>query len=814
MAFDRTTLFTISAATFVLLANAVFGFANAKHLEGESFWEIIRFQVVATAIALAVIALTFVLVRRSRRAGAVAEAEHQRLAEYNRLLLESTGEGIFGIDLQGMCTFINGAGAALLGSNAAEWMGKHMHTLTHHTKPDGMPYLSEKCPILLAMTRGEGCRIDRELFWRLDGTSFPVEYSAFPIRVDNVICGTVVSFTDITQRKEAERELVVARAEAEQSQERAEFANRAKSQFLANMSHELRTPLNAVIMYSELLEEEAEDRGLASFKDDLVKIHNAGRHLLSLVNGVLDLSKIEVGRMDLALESIDVRKLVQEILTTIAPLFDKRGNRVEVQVDDQAATMQADLTKVRQILFNLLSNANKFAEDSVVRLSVRRTAATEAERTAALERRTAIVPPTSEGPTGGSDESNDVRSNVDEYVEFVVEDSGVGMSEMQLDRLFRPFAQAETTTARDYGGTGLGLAISQGFCELMHGSIEVTSQLYVGSRFIVRLPQVVTSLEHERSDKSPRSTAEALRPASQAINRLNETSVSAANSDLISSNSSAQQGTETTEARESAFRLHRPVLIIDDDPAVRDVVTRALTSDGIKVISASDGEEGLALARSERPALIFLDVLMPKTDGWSVLATLKSDAGLRDIPVVMLSILNDAEFGYMLGASDFLNKPVDRDQIQKAVEKLCLPETPDAVALIVDDDSATREVISRTLQKIGWQTLEASDGQIAIDLLKSSPSSPRLILLDLMMPNMNGFEFLLQFRLLELVPTPAIVILTSLDLTAEERGLLNGNVERILQKGLFSRQQLLSEIRRIASSVLPVIASSKDAAAH
>jgi CheY-like chemotaxis protein len=448
--------------------------------------------------------------------------------------------------------------------------------------------------------------------------------------------------------------------------------------------------------------------------------------------------------------------MIHEISGGMQPLFAKRNNRLEIKVDDNVSTMRADLTKIRQILFNLLSNANKFTEHGLVRCHVR---ARKLETTQA----------SAAGSPAGQ------ASQQTEQIEFEIQDSGIGMTDEQISRLFKPFAQAETTTARDYGGTGLGLAISQRFCELMRGSISVTSQLHAGSRFTVRLPREVP--EYVLEEAPPLLTeAKPVAKPSRIVGDL------------------------------AADLEKRPVLVIDDDPAVRDVVTRALLSDGMQVIAASDGEQGLQLARSAHPALIFLDVLMPKTDGWSVLSALKADETLRDIPVVMLSILSDAEFGYMLGAADYLTKPVHRDLILSTVEKLQIPGALKRLALVVDDDAATREVIARTLQKAGWETIEACDGQVALQQLQASPLPPQLIMLDLLMPGMNGFEFLLQFNNLKLQPAPSIVILTSLDLTAENRAKLNGQVERILQKGMYSRQELLSEIRRIATTVLPEVA--------
>ena len=267
------------------------------------------------------------LIRRDDAQRNRASREQARLSNYNNLLVESTGEGIYGIDLNGNCTFLNAAGARALGVQPRDVLGRHMHDLSHHTKVDGSPYPSEQCPIYQTAHTGKGCRIDGEIFFRPDGTSFPVEYSAFPIRNEGKVEGVVVAFSNITLRKRAEEDLKRAIEEAETAKSNAEAANVAKSQFLANMSHELRTPLNAVIMYSELLQEEAVDRAVESFVPDLEKIRNGGKHLLALVNGVLDLSKIEAGKMDLFLETFDIGAMVKDVVTTVEPLMQKKSNR-------------------------------------------------------------------------------------------------------------------------------------------------------------------------------------------------------------------------------------------------------------------------------------------------------------------------------------------------------------------------------------------------------------------------------------------------------------------------------------------------------
>ena len=384
----------------------------------------------------------------------LAAAERAQLTNYNRLLLDSTAEGIYGVDLNGNCTFLNTAGARMLGCKASEMMGRCMHDITHHTRPDGTPYPAEECPIYLAFKSGRGCRVENEMFWRADGSSFPVEYSSHPILHDGKVEGAVVTFSDITQRRRVEEELRRAKDEAE-------AANLAKSQFLANMSHELRTPLNAVIMYSELLQEEAQDRKIDGFIPDLEKIRLAGRHLLALVNGVLDLSKIEAGKMELYLETFDVCTMANDVAATVLPIVQRNANRFELICPPDIGPMNADLTKVRQILFNLISNACKFTDNGVVTLEV-----------------------TADG------------QGADRDVVFRVSDCGIGMTPQQVDKLFQPFSQADASTTRKYGGTGLGLAITRRFCDMMGGRVSVESELGRGSRFTIRLPANVDRTRH------------------------------------------------------------------------------------------------------------------------------------------------------------------------------------------------------------------------------------------------------------------------------------------------------------------------------
>jgi signal transduction histidine kinase/ActR/RegA family two-component response regulator len=391
-----------------------------------------------------------------------------------------------------------------------------------------------------------------------------------------------------------------------QAKEGADAANRSKSLFLANMSHELRTPLNAIIGYSELLVEEAQDEGDDRTVPDLEKIHSAGKHLLGLINEVLDLSKIEAGKMEVHLEEVEIGPVLEDVVATVQPLAAKSGNNLSLCADAPGC-MRTDVTKVRQMLFNLLGNAAKFTHEGQIYLRARREA-----------------------------------QGSGEWMVFEVEDTGIGITPEQQSHLFQPFSQADSSTTGKYGGTGLGLAVSRHYARLLGGDIDLRSVHGAGTTFTVRIPV------------DPGGT---LRDAGG------------------------------TTADEAASPAGGPVvLVIDDDTAGSALVGRVLARQGLRVESASGGGDGLRRARELRPDLVLLDVRMPGTDGWNVLAQLKADPQLAPIPVVMISVTGQQTLGLALGAADYLVKPVANDNLVQTVRKHLGTSAPARPVPVVDDD--------------------------------------------------------------------------------------------------------------------------------
>ena len=536
--------------------------------------------------------------------------------------------------------------------------------------------------------------------------------------------GLVAIYSDITELKQREIQLGELVDSLAQARDQAMEATRTKSQFLANMSHELRTPLNAVIGIAEMLHEDAEDDGLDDFMEPLQRINGAGKHLLNLINEILDLSKIEAGKIEMLSEDFDVSTMLDEVSTMVQPLAQKNTNTLTVDCAGDVGQMHADSTRVRQIIFNLLSNACKFTENGTVSVTVRREAVAGGDR-----------------------------------LSFAVADTGIGISQAQMARLFQEFSQADASTTRKYGGTGLGLTISQRLCKLMGGDISVESEPDVGTTFTAILPVRVADIREDGEE-------------------------------------SYETGAPVPRGTGGRGNL---VLVIDDDVTVRDLMARHISQDGFEVVTAKDGAEGVKLARELDPAVITLDVLMPGADGWQVLRELKADSALADIPVVMCTILDDKNKGYALGAADYMNKPVDRGKLRDVLGRY-LNSAAGARVLVVEDDETTRTMLRRLLVGEGCLVSEAENGRLGLERLADSRTD--LILLDLMMPEMDGFEFLTELRSMEAHANIPVVVITAADLSEQDRARLNGGVEQILRKTAFGRDDLLEEVRREVARIL------------
>ena len=513
--------------------------------------------------------------------------------------------------------------------------------------------------------------------------------------------------------------------EVEEKSRQLELASQHKSQFLSSMSHELRTPLNAIIGLTEMMVTNAARFGTEKAAEPLRRVHRAGSHLLGLINQVLDLSKIEAGKLELSPDWVNLTPLINEVVDTARPLAEQNNNRLVVKCQENLGSLTVDPMRLRQILLNLLSNACKFTKQGEVTLLARK-----------------LV-------------------NEGNWIEFAVSDTGIGMTPEQQAKLFEEFTQADSSTARQYGGTGLGLAITRKLARMMGGDVTLTSEAGKGSTFTVRLP---------------------------------------ANTDVPA-------GAPISSDRGRSTRADC-VLVIDDDATARELISDHLKAGGFSVVTAAGGVEGIKLAKELQPTAITLDVMMPDLDGWSVLAALRQNPELADIPVIMVSIVDDKRRGIALGAAGYLTKPIDRERLHRLVRRFQAPTRATRV-LMVEDDASQRERMLGWLERPHWIVREAANGREALDLLREE--KPDVILLDLMMPEMDGFEVVAALQGDKDWRDIPVIVITSLDLDAKDRERLNSGVQSVLVKEKFRPEDLVERIRQL-SQITPAVSNQMETA--
>ena len=514
---------------------------------------------------------------------------------------------------------------------------------------------------------------------------------------------------EAAERKELEQLTRITKELAEANR-RIQDASNLKSQFLANMSHELRTPMNSIIGFSEILAERLEGKIEAKHLGFLRHINTSGTHLLGIINDVLDLSKVEAGKMEIYPEFFAIRPVIESVCQVMRGMT-RTQQPITVNVPPDLPQVETDMAKFKQVLYNLLSNAVKFSPPD-----------RPIEVTASIK--------------GGQ-------------VQVSVRDQGIGIAPENHQMIFEEFRQVDGTVRREFGGTGLGLALVKKFVELQGGNVKVDSRLGAGSTFTFSLPV--------------RSRAAVV-----------------------------------TRTPEPMMRAER-ILVVEDDSNAYELIASALGSAGFLPIRASDGEEAVRLAKDLRPAAVTLDVVLPGIDGWEVLRRLKSDEATRSLPVVIISMVDDRDLGVSLGAQDYFVKPVDRARLLERLRELTSPDSPRRL-LIIDDDQRVHDILSSEFTPLGYSIESATSGEAG--LIAAMEHGPDVIILDLMMPGMNGFEVAAALKDNQRTADIPILVLTSKELTGADRAMLQPRVTGFVKKGTAAREQLLMELRRVTAPVL------------
>ena len=656
----------------------------------------------------------------------------QRLRDqhfYTRSLIESNIDALMTTDPRGIITDVNKQTEALTGCTRDELIGapfKNYFTDADHAQAG------------INRVLAEGKVTNYELTARTrDGVLTQVSYNATTFHDrDRRLQGVFAAARDVTELKRYEATLRQKNVELED-------ASRMKSEFLANMSHELRTPLNAIIGFSEVLRDglvgPMSDRQ-RNFTGDILR---SGQHLLSLINDILDLSKVEAGKMLLDLEPVEVSSLFMNSLTIVREKAATRHVNLTLEAEEGLGSISVDGRKVKQIVYNLLSNAVKFTADGG-RVTLR----------AARVSRDAVG---SLGDWSGRTFPLGDDAGFPEFLEISVTDTGIGIAEDDLGHLFKPFSQIDSGLARKFEGTGLGLAMVKLLADLHGGTVAVASAVGEGSRFTVWLP-----LRHPERR---------VRLSRRAVITSAEPKLGA-----------------------------RFALVVDDDAKAANLIRVQLEAEGFTVLYAPSAEDALAMATQQPLALITLDIALPNMDGWEFLGRIKQVRSLKHVPVVIISIAADFSKGVALGAAAVMQKPVTRKELYKSLSELglfALGKGETLKVLVVDDDPKAVELVAVQLTAFGANVLRAYGGEEALDIARRE--LPGLIVLDLMMPTVNGFDVVNALRERAETAHIPIVIVTAKRITEEDHARLDGFVSVIMEKGQFDRAGFTAEVRRAMS---------------
>ena len=676
----------------------------------------------------------YLLIGTDNTARQQVEEERMRLDQrlrdqhfYTRSLIESNIDALMTTDPRGIITDVNKQMEALTGCTRDELIGAPCKN--YFTDPG-------RAEEGIRRVLNEGKLTNYELTARArDGTLTVVSYNATTFHDrDRRLQGVFASARDMTELKAIERSL-------QQKNVELEDASRMKSAFLANMSHELRTPLNAIIGFSEVLAD-----GLLGDLTDKQRrfvgdIFKSGKHLLSLINDILDLSKVEAGKMLLDLEPVAIASLLRNSEAIIKGQAAVRHVRLDLRLAEPLGTMNADGRKVKQIVYNLLSNAVKFTAEGgeVIVQAERVPRAAVGAVTGRWARRTFPL----------------AESNFSEFLRVSVTDDGIGMSPEGLEHLFKPFSQVDSSLARQFEGTGLGLAMVKLLADLHGGSVAVESAVGEGSRFTVWIPMRSAEDSEPESAKPP------------AVARR--------------------------EAPEGA----RTALVVEGNYKSAELIRLQLEAERFRVIVASSAEAAMLVAEREPLSLITLDIMMPDVDGWLFLERLKESATLRDVPVVIISILADRTRGVALGAAAVMQSPVSRQELYDTLVELGLsPVSGNQTirVLAVDDDPKSVELIAVRIRAMASEVLRAYGGREAIEIARRE--LPDLIVLDLVMPEVDGFDVVEALNADPATACIPVIVLTASTVTAEDRSRLNGFVATVMGKAGFDSQRFISEVRR------------------